>query len=86
MMTQRPLKFLSKFIGNSLPEFPTFPHTEDEIYGNTAESQAKTRIFLLKEGMPEKFSKKVIIGLRHAFQESSPQPNNPLMQYRRILP
>jgi hypothetical protein len=45
-MTLRPLNFLFKFIGNSLPEFPTFPHAEDEIYGNTAESQAKNRIFL----------------------------------------
>jgi len=45
MMTQRPLKFLFKFNGNPLPEFPTFPHTEDEIYGNTAESQAKFKVF-----------------------------------------
>jgi hypothetical protein len=79
MMTQRPLKFLFKFNGNSLPEFPTFPHTEDEIYGNTAESQAKIRIFYIEEGTPEKFSMWVIIGLRTVFQESSPQPNNPLM-------
>jgi hypothetical protein len=83
MMTQRPLKFLFKFNGNSLPEFPTFPHTGDEIYGNTAESQAKIRIFLLKEGTPKKFSTWGIIGLRSVFQESSPQPNNPLMQNRR---
>jgi hypothetical protein len=39
---------MSKFIGNSLPEFPTFPHTGDEIYGKTAESQAKIRIFYIK--------------------------------------
>ena len=40
-MTQRPLIILNKFNGKSLPEFPTFPHTGDEIYGNTAKSQAK---------------------------------------------
>jgi hypothetical protein len=45
MMTQRPLQFLFKFTGNPLPDFPTFPHTGDEIYGNTAESQAKFEIF-----------------------------------------
>jgi hypothetical protein len=32
-------------MGNTLPEFPTFPHTADEIYGNTLESQAIIRIF-----------------------------------------
>jgi len=43
-MTQCPL-LIKIPLGNPFPEFPTFPHTEDEIYGNTAESQAKTKIF-----------------------------------------
>jgi hypothetical protein len=36
--------FLLNFQGNPFPGFPTFPHTEDEIYGNTVESQEKSKI------------------------------------------
>jgi hypothetical protein len=39
----------------------------------------KLGYFILKEGTPEQFSTWGIIGLRSVFQESSPQPNNPLM-------
>jgi hypothetical protein len=46
----------------------------------------KLGYFILKEETPEKFSPWVIIGLRHVFQESSPQPINPLMQNQRLLP
>jgi hypothetical protein len=30
--------------GKPFPEFPIFPHPGDEIYGNTAESQAKFKV------------------------------------------
>jgi hypothetical protein len=78
MMTRCPLKFLINTFGNSLPEFPIFPHTEDEIYGNTAESQAKFKVFYRDKrngwqiSPPESF-----IGSRGVFQESLPQLNNP---------
>jgi hypothetical protein len=49
MMTQNPLEFLINTFGKPFPEFPTFPHTGDEIYGNTAESQAKIRIFYIRK-------------------------------------
>jgi len=39
------------FRGETHPKFPTFPHTGDEIYGITAESQAIFRIFFRRDEM-----------------------------------
>jgi hypothetical protein len=44
-----PSFYLKKLAGNPFPGFPTFPHTGDEIYGNTAESQAKIKIFSIRK-------------------------------------
>jgi len=63
-MTQCPLLFKNKSSGILFPEFPIFPHTEDEIYGNTTESQAKTGIFFIKK---KNSRKNVIVERRNLY-------------------
>jgi hypothetical protein len=46
----------------------------------------KLGYFILEEGTPEKLSARFVIRLRPVFQEFSPQPNDPLIQNRRLLP